>query len=57
MFCSVSKVHIGKGTWWLPTTRSVALGSFLFPHTRRTAKEPRIQVPSIQVSSIQVPSL
>ena len=18
-FCSVSKVHIGKGTWWLPT--------------------------------------
>ena len=19
-FCSVSKVHIGKGTWWLPTT-------------------------------------
>ena len=19
-FCSVSKVHIGKGTWWLPTS-------------------------------------
>ena len=26
-FCSVSKVHIGKGTWWFPTkyTNSVGL--------------------------------
>ena len=25
-FCSVSKVHIGKGTWWLPTHESWAKG-------------------------------
>ena len=24
-FCSVSKVHIGKGTWWLPTLSKFAV--------------------------------
>ena len=25
-FCSVSKVHIGKGTWWLPTETAFLYG-------------------------------
>ena len=24
-FCGVSKVHIGKGTWWLPTHLQIFL--------------------------------
>ena len=31
-FCSVSKVHIGKRTWWLPTFSSTTINPDLDDH-------------------------
>ena len=31
-FCSVSKVHIGKGTWWLPTLNQTPIDAYSKRH-------------------------